>query len=227
MKPWIIGHRGAVAYCHENTLESFQKAIEFGADGIEFDVRRTLDGRLIVHHDASVNGRELAGLSYSEAVELAAEVPFCLPLLQEVVELTAGKIRLDVELKEEGYEEDVVDLIAGFLDREAFFFTSFSLESMQKIRQIRPGFQTGLLANQINSDLIRTVTESGMSYFLPQWKAITPGWAEKMVYYDLQVIAWTVNQPPDMQNLLQFRCLRGLISDRPDLALQTRDNLNF
>ena len=51
----IIGHRGAMGYAPENTLESFKKAIELGCDAIELDVRLSKDGQLVVIHDAKVN----------------------------------------------------------------------------------------------------------------------------------------------------------------------------
>ncbi len=47
----IYGHRGYDAKYPENTLLSFKKAFEFGADGIELDVRTTKDGKLIIFHD--------------------------------------------------------------------------------------------------------------------------------------------------------------------------------
>lgn len=53
-KPIIIGHRGAMAVAPENTMHAFQAALEAGADGIEFDVQRTIDGHLIIFHDEDV-----------------------------------------------------------------------------------------------------------------------------------------------------------------------------
>ena len=50
-----IGHRGARAYEPENTLSSFRKALEFGANAVELDVRKTKDGKLVVIHNADVN----------------------------------------------------------------------------------------------------------------------------------------------------------------------------
>ncbi|MEM7182741.1 MAG: glycerophosphodiester phosphodiesterase family protein [Spirochaetota bacterium] len=47
----IFAHRGARSYAPENTLESFEKAIAMGVDGIELDVHLSKDGHLIVHHD--------------------------------------------------------------------------------------------------------------------------------------------------------------------------------
>ncbi len=51
MKPLNIAHRGGADLWPENTLEAFARAIETGADGIEFDLQLTADGHLVVHHD--------------------------------------------------------------------------------------------------------------------------------------------------------------------------------
>lgn len=50
-----IGHRRARAYEPENTLRSFQRAIEIGVDAVELDVRKTKDNELVVIHNANVN----------------------------------------------------------------------------------------------------------------------------------------------------------------------------
>ncbi|MGI8642109.1 MAG: glycerophosphodiester phosphodiesterase [Pyrinomonadaceae bacterium] len=53
-QPLIIAHRGASAFAPENTLAAFRKAIEDGAEGIEFDVRLAKDGVPVVFHDAKL-----------------------------------------------------------------------------------------------------------------------------------------------------------------------------
>ena len=53
-KPLIIAHRGASSHAPENTLASFQMAIDAGADGVEFDVRLAKDGVAVVIHDATL-----------------------------------------------------------------------------------------------------------------------------------------------------------------------------
>lgn len=50
----VIAHRGNSAFVPENTLESFQQAVELGADALEFDVRLSRDGRAVVIHDATL-----------------------------------------------------------------------------------------------------------------------------------------------------------------------------
>ena len=62
----IVAHRGASSLARENTIESFKKAIEIGVDMIEFDVRRTKDQALIVHHDELMAGKPVKELTYDE-----------------------------------------------------------------------------------------------------------------------------------------------------------------
>src|SRR6266568_827837 len=101
----VAAHRGVASGAAENTIEAFTNAIDVGADMIEFDVRRTRDGELIAFHDAFVGGTPVNGLTRDD-IEVAAGVRP--PLLAEVLRVCAGRIRLDVELKEDGYVRDVM-----------------------------------------------------------------------------------------------------------------------
>ncbi len=222
MEPWIIGHRGAAAYCRENTLESFRKAIELGADGIEFDIRRTADNTLIVHHDAEIAGTSLSRISYPEACDLALHHGYPLCRLDEVIGVTAGRLILDVELKEEGYETEVTDQLLASLPPDRFFFTSFSLESMRTIRRHNPGLRVGWLTDFISVSILDTLITSGMDFFLPRAETVTPRWIDPMHQSGLRVIPWTVNRPERIKKLLSYPCIKGLISDRPDCGLRTR-----
>ena len=53
-KPLVWAHRGASAYAPENTLTSFEKAVNLGADGIELDIQLTRDERIVVIHDETL-----------------------------------------------------------------------------------------------------------------------------------------------------------------------------
>lgn len=80
-RPRIMAHRGASGVCPENTLVSFNKAIEDGADVLEMDVRLTADLQVVVMHDAMVDrttdGAGLVStLSLGEIQELDAGYHF-------------------------------------------------------------------------------------------------------------------------------------------------------
>lgn len=72
--PLIVAHRGASAFAPENTFAAFQKAIEAGAEGVEFDVRLAKDGVPVVFHDAKLKriGQKTGGVSDFTSRELCA-----------------------------------------------------------------------------------------------------------------------------------------------------------
>jgi glycerophosphoryl diester phosphodiesterase len=72
VKPLIIAHRGASAFAPENTFAAFQKAIDDGADGIEFDVRLSKDGVPVVFHDSTL--KRLAKIECRVSDYTAAEL---------------------------------------------------------------------------------------------------------------------------------------------------------
>lgn len=109
MQPKIIAHRGHAARYSENTIPAFLAAIDARADGIEFDVRLTSDGIPVVFHYFSVDGvttgtgpvhaHTLESLSRLEAVGTRQGESAPIPTLREVLEVVAGKIELEIELK--------------------------------------------------------------------------------------------------------------------------------
>src|SRR5215470_8207985 len=114
----IFGHRGAPGYPRhgENTIASFTKALRCGAGGLEFDVRRCGDGRLVVIHDDTIDrttsgkGR-VENLSYEELRKFDAGFGEPVPLLTDVLEQFGTRCLLNVELKDPGIATDVKKLI--------------------------------------------------------------------------------------------------------------------
>ena len=54
-RPLVFAHRGGAALAPENTLAAFDNGVALGADGIELDVRASRDGRVVVHHDETLD----------------------------------------------------------------------------------------------------------------------------------------------------------------------------
>ena len=100
-----MAHRGASSEAPENTLAAFAKAIEVGADMIEFDVRRA-------------SRRQAGNFPRSDPRAWRCD----LPTLEETLRLTQGRIQLDVELKEPGCERDAIDLLAPLFSPERFLY---------------------------------------------------------------------------------------------------------
>src|SRR5256885_16654645 len=95
-RPLILGHRGAPAEAPENTLASFRRAAELGADGIELDVQRSADGRLPLIHDARVDrttdGHGTVGeLPWATLAALDAGNGERIPTLDDLLAFAAGR----------------------------------------------------------------------------------------------------------------------------------------
>ena len=94
----VVAHRGHHAEVRENTVSAFEAALAAGVDGVELDVRATRDGRLVVHHDPSVDDLVI--------VETFAEdLPAHVTSLAEAI-LACGDLEVNVELKMDAYGVD-------------------------------------------------------------------------------------------------------------------------
>src|SRR4029078_4688289 len=121
--PLLCAPRGASAQLPDNSLAAFEAAIAVGADMIEADVR--LHGNtLVLSHDPAP----------------AASTPV---RLDDLVRLAAGRIALDLELKEAGYEERVLDAVDP--RPPGLILTSFLPEVLARLRELDPAITTGLL----------------------------------------------------------------------------------
>ncbi len=222
MKKLIIAHRGATSPARENTLEAFRKAIDLGADMIEFDVRRTRDLRYVIHHDPDISGTLLRDLTLRQARDTAGVMGFHLPELQEALELAHGRIGLDIELKEEGYEQEVVHLAASSLGEEGFIVSSFHPGAIARVRQCRAGVRTGFIfdaAGALTTEILRGDTE----WLIPAEALAAGGLLERMREAGKKIAVWTVNDADRMKRLLDDDRIDGIITDRTDAALAVRE----
>ena len=81
--PKVIGHRGAMAYAPENTLDSFREAHRRGATWVEIDVKLTADGVPVVMHDDSL--KRTTGVDRLVAEMRASELPPSVPTFEQAI----------------------------------------------------------------------------------------------------------------------------------------------
>ena len=131
----VIGHKGASAIAPENTLKSFQKAIELKADYIEFDIHRTLDDKIVIIHDANTINTtgfsgDIRGMKLSDIKKLDAGEGEKIPKLEELIKLAKNKIKLQVEVKAPGLENQLVDLLRENDLIESSIVSSFDIKEL-------------------------------------------------------------------------------------------------
>jgi len=231
--PLRIGHRGAAGTHPENTMVSFQRAMELGVDGIEFDVHRTLDGQFVVIHDPTVdrttNGSGMImAMELSEIRALDAGVKkgaeFAgqrIPTLQELLRSTPENLGLFLELKAgsihyPGIEAELVELLRseGAIGRVQI--SSFDHQALQLLHGIAPEIPLGMLYADNLVDPVRLAQEIGAEALHPAWEWVTEELVEKAHAAGLKVNTWTVNHPIMIARVKAFG-VDGIISDFPHL----------
>ena len=215
-----VGHRGARAYEPENTLRSFGKAIEFGVDAVELDVRRTKDDEIVVIHDANVgkttNGEGLVNeLTLGEVKQFVTEKGEKIPTLEEALDFLDKKVKILVELKETGFEKKVLSLIHEKGLEKNTVIVSFIEEALRKVRELDNEIETGLIYVR-HKNPIKAALELKASYLLSFYRFTHTSNVQKAHEKDLKVIVWTINKPEEVSDYVK-KGVDGIASDRPDI----------
>jgi glycerophosphoryl diester phosphodiesterase len=219
-RPVVIGHRGAWgAAVPENSIAAFERAIELGAEMIEFDVRRTRDDELIIFHDAELAGRPVAELTRSD---VAAETGAPPPLLEDALELAAGRIAVAAELK-----EDVVDQAAGLLagfatDGGQLIVISFIDRVLAQLAERTPQLRRGLLLEHSAQHATERATACGAEVVLPEIKLMDEALITEVSDASLSLIVWDF-LATEHAGLLSDPRVAGVITDDVSGALAARD----
>jgi glycerophosphoryl diester phosphodiesterase len=217
----IAAHRGASRAAPENSLAAVERAIEFGADMVEIDVRRTGDGVLIAHHDPSVGDEPIGELSYDAVADAKGDAP---ATVEGIVRLAAGRALLDIELKEEGYERDVLDLLDQHVASHEFIVTSFHEPAVAAAKQ--HGVRAGLLCEApcAPEDLFAAVERCGADLVAPHIDLVDETVLQGAAERRLPVLVWTVNESSEMKRCLVDPRIAGVITDEPDVAVGVRQD---
>jgi len=215
-----IGHRGARAYEPENTLRSFKKALEIGVDAVELDVRKTIDNQLVVIHDADVkrttDGNGLVSdLTLKEIKEFSAEKGEKIPTLKEALDFLDKKVKILIELKEEGVEEKVLSAVREGGLQKNVIIVSVIEEALRKVRKLDKEVETGLLY-AIHKNPVKAALDLEARYLLPLHRFTHTANVQKAHENGLKVIVWTVNKPEEVAEYVK-KGVDGIASDKPDI----------
>lgn len=220
-----IGHRGAAGYEPENTLLSFEKALELGVDMIELDVQACKSGELMVMHDLKVD-RTTNGTGYvcektfEELRTLDAGKGQKIPSLQEVLECIDKNIRVNVEIKGEGIARAVFNVIAQYVKEKGwswddFLVSSFNHYELQEFSQLAKEVKTGAIIAGIPIGYAQCASDL-KSYSLHASKEfLNQALIDDAHNRGLKVYAYTLNEPEDIQKI-KLLGVDGIFSNFPD-----------
>jgi glycerophosphoryl diester phosphodiesterase len=214
----IFGHRGAPGYPRrsENTMASFTKALQSGATGLEFDVRRCGDGRLVVIHDDTIdrttNGRgRVSARSYEQLAQFDAGDGERIPLLTDVLDRFGAQCLLNIELKDSGIAADVRTLVQ---DRRLERQVIVSAFEWIELKPLIPEIPFALLSSK-RSNLIEMACRMGATAIHPCHDIATVELIGTAHNARLQVNVWTVNDPAEISRLRDLG-VDGIFTDFPE-----------
>lgn len=157
-RPVIVAHRGVPSLAPENTMASYRKAYELGADIIETDIQLTKDGEIVIMHDTTVdrttNGKgAVKNLTLEQIRQLDAGSKFSpefqgekVPTLREFLQEFKGKdVVLLIETKAKGLEQKMVEQIEEEGMTGQVLVQSFYADSVAATHQIKPEIGLGYL----------------------------------------------------------------------------------
>jgi glycerophosphoryl diester phosphodiesterase len=212
---WVIAHRGASSEEKENTLPAFERAIELGADYVEFDVQASSDGGLVVFHDLRLD-RLTEATGPLRFTPLAALRELGIPTLAEVLELTSGRIGVMAELKSPWLyrRHDIVARTAELLPADAVV-VSFSRRAILETRRLRPALRTVQHVGYGTS--IRTAAGFAWAAGFDAVRVTQRGLARARSL-GLETTVYTVNDERRMRELRDLG-VSGIFTDCPGRAL--------
>lgn len=149
-----IGHRGAAGYAPENTLLSFQKALELTVNMIELDVHICKSREVVVIHDKDthrINNKKdlIKNQNYSDLKKLN------ILKLEDVLNLINRQVPVNIELKGDNTAEPVSEIIKNYITNNNwhindFLISSFNKKELKKINHYLPEIKKGLLIGKKN-----------------------------------------------------------------------------
>ncbi|MBU2658107.1 glycerophosphodiester phosphodiesterase [Bacillus cabrialesii] len=233
----IFAHRGASGQYPENTMLAFEKGIEAGADGIEFDVQLAKDGRIVVIHDERLDRTtSLKGFVKDTAYDVIKTANAAVnqdqtysdtkvPLLEDVLSWAEKKnFLLNIELKNsviryEGMEEKVLEAVKRFNLEERVILSTFNHESLALCARLAPHIERAALTSDVLYQADRYITSIPASGYHPRLNS--PGTADevlkKMRNSSIKVRPYTVNRPEDIKRLIEAGA-DGIFTDFPAKA---------
>jgi len=219
-KVLIIGHRGANNIAPENTLKSFQKAIELGADCIEFDVHESKDGKIVVMHDEDIfrtTGQKyhalIKDMTLEDLKELDCGESEKILTFNELIDLTKGKIGLNCEIKAEGIAKKIVDIIKEADIIETTIVSSFKHQELFEIQKLEPKIKlaslepagSGRLSHWENKEaMINKAVKNKFYAINPLYKLVDRKFIEYAHKHNLKVFPWTVDSGIALKKLINM-----------------------
>lgn len=225
---FVIGHKGANAECPENTMLSFETAAEIRADMIEFDIHKTIDDEIVIIHDTltrrvsdvSLNVEEVP---YSELKDIDLGEGQKIPRLDEVFEKLKGKIAFQIEIKQAGIAELLLEKINKYGVHDDCLISSFNVDELERFRELDKSIPMAILEPTITGWFTRWFTRKQMMENVinrhipglhPSYKFVNEYVMKFARENNLFIIPWTPDRESDWEKLIK-KGVDGIITNNP------------
>lgn len=214
-----IGHRGAKGYVAENTLASFQKAMDLGCDGVELDVHLSADNEIMVIHDDTID-RTTLEKGFVNTIATTKLQQLGVPTLSEVLDLVNKRCLVNIEIKDTKATDFVVKLIQNYISENNwnysdFIISSFDWSVLESIHSTNSQIALGVLTENTLEEALIFAQKINAYSIHPYYQLLTK---EKVTLYQdngFLLFPWTVNDTHEIEKLKTFT-VNGIISDFPD-----------
>ncbi|MFN8674423.1 MAG: glycerophosphodiester phosphodiesterase family protein [Candidatus Sericytochromatia bacterium] len=230
-----IGHRGFSGEYPENTLLSFQKAMEQKVNMIELDITITKDGEIVVFHDvtllrlAGIN-KHIRDLTFNELNTIDIGSWFKkeysglkIPKLSEVFEILDNKTLINIEIKHEAssfvnrdLEKKVINLIREYNMEKRVVISAFNPMIVNRIRKLAPDISTAYLITQTMTPiLIWLLAKINAKYINIDFNYLNSNNVKKIKRKGLKIIPYTLNSENEFKKAFDYK-LDGAFTDYPN-----------
>ena len=202
----------------ENTLESFQKAIELGVNAIELDVRKSKDEKLIIIHDDNLKKVFSKDVFVNQATlkELKQSTENKIPTLEEALKTIGRKVeKILIELKEVGYEKKVLGIVKKEKLKDRVIIISFHEQALSNVRKLDNEIETGLIYSKYKNP-VDAALHLNAQYLVPLYRFTHTRDVEKAHKNNLKVIVWTINTKQEVKEYIA-KGVDGIATDKPDI----------
>lgn len=232
-------HRGASSYAPENTMSSFKKAFQLGSNGIELDLQKTKDGKLVIFHDKEIDKKsngtgKISDYTYNELLELDFGSWFGkefknekIVLFEDFMKSVSDKnLILAIELKEEGIEKDTLEIIDKYYNKANIFITSFLYNALSNVRKFDNNIKIGwLIGEDINKKNVSELIKISGNQICPPANLVSIEGIKLARENGLSVRLWGVSNEEIMERVYKFD-IDGMTVNFPDKLKRLMESNN-
>ena len=224
----IYAHRGASAYAPENTRSAFKKAIELKANGIELDLQKTKDGKIVIFHDDKIDDKsngtgKIKDYTYRELLKLDFGNWFDkkyhherIMLFQDFAKEFLNKnLTFAIELKELGMEKEVLDIINQYKVHNNIYITSFLYEALENVRKIDKEIKISWLVAEINEKNRNQLLKIHGNQICPKAELTSKKSIQLVTNYEIGVRLWGIHDEEIMKKACSLN-IEGMTVNFPD-----------